>query len=227
MEPTLGELCVKVAVEEMNRQNPPTKKDLADFFEHCERGGKKLGIKSGNHCAAFASWTALVAVQEMPWMDEDDIPHRPRAGARELMADAIETHCWHEQSEVLKGVWTPFPGDLAIYDRSIPGRPETAWWGHVDRVIEVKNGKFKNIGANEVPTRSGINATRIEETTLDHPRILGFVAYPRPEQQEPKHLLPEWQIDYIKSLVALTAAQSLDEARALSEAEFMANWKDS
>ena len=221
---TLGEMCVKKAIEEMERQNPPEKEDLARYFSECVRGGRKLGITKGNHCAAFASWTALQAAEEGGF-NPDDLPHFPRAGARELMADAIDSRCWHQKSEVTEGIWMPAPGDLAIYDRSIPGRPETAWWGHVDRVIEVKGDKFKNIGANEVPNATGINATCIEWTYLNHPRVLGFIAYPRTQEVAPAHLLQPWEVDYIKSLVALTADQMADEARARVEADFETNWK--
>jgi len=220
---TFGEMCVKVAEREMARVNPPTAVDVAVYFQNCVRGGKILGIKKGNHCAAFASWCAAQTLLEMGVDSPPNLPHQYRAGAKELMCDSIASATWHEKSEVLAGVWLPEKGDLAIYDRSIPGRPETAWWGHVDRVMSVDGSHYQNIGANEAPNPTGINATRIEWTPFNHSRLLGFIAYPRENSQSPKHLLKSWQIDYLKGLVALTTQQMLDEVRA--EADFEADWK--
>ena len=201
---TLGSVCVEIALQEYNRVNPPTAKDVAKYLSVCERNGVKLGITKGNHCAGFASWCAVQAAHELGV----PMPHKPRAGAKELMADAIESHTWHKKSEVLEGVWTPSGGDLAIYDRSVPGRPETAWWGHVDRVVSVQGDRYENIGANEVWTPSGINATNIQWTPYNHSRLLGFIGYPSSTQNGPVHLLEDWEIEYVKGLVALTAAQS-------------------
>lgn len=99
-------------------------------------------------------------------------PREPRASAKEIMADAVKLGRWRSVAEVRGGKWLPRAGDLAIYDRSIAGRPETSWYGHVDRVIRVSEDQreYDNVGANEVA-----GSWRIESTPFNLPRLLGFV----------------------------------------------------
>jgi hypothetical protein len=102
-------------------------------------------------------------------------PHEPRAGAIELQQDAIKQGRFRPVAEVRAGKWLPRPGDLAIYNRSNPGKPETSWWRHVDRVIRVSGdgARYENIGANEVA-----GAWNLESSSFDNPKLLGFVEYP-------------------------------------------------
>lgn len=176
--PTLGERCVQWCRDEMRRAVTPSRETVAGWLGPCERAGRRMSLdtlhlagRKQNHCAAAACASALACRDRI-----EVIPHRYRAAARELMADAIASRTWHGRDAVLAG-WRPEVGDLAIYDRSQPGRPETSWWGHVDRVSAVGPDDYENIGANEGPG----GAWRIERTRYDHPRLLGFVAYPRPE----------------------------------------------
>jgi GH25 family lysozyme M1 (1,4-beta-N-acetylmuramidase)/peptidoglycan hydrolase-like protein with peptidoglycan-binding domain len=166
---SLGTRCVDWCRREMARENPPSAKTKALWFAHAERNGKKLGISAGNHCAIAQSVAALESARA-----DDTIPHRPRAAAKELRSDAQQGKVWHPIQEVLSGRYRPRVGDLAIYDRSQPGRAETAWWGHVDRVTRIFESSFENIGANEGPG----GAWQVQTTDFAHPKLLGFVEYP-------------------------------------------------
>ena len=169
---SLGQRCVEWCRQAMAKENPPSAATLALWFSHAERNGKKLGITRGNHCAIAQSVAALESTSK-----GENIPHRPRAAAKELRDDARSRGAWHDRAEVLAGTYTPNVGDLAVYDRSQPGRPETKWWGHVDRVSAVFAASFENIGANEGPGGSW----RVQRTDFSHPSLLGFVAYPTAE----------------------------------------------
>lgn len=173
---SLGERALLWSRHEMSRENPPTPRRKAELLVLCERAGKRIWTrlddataKALNHCAAYAS--AAAAIVALPG---EDIPHGYRAGAKELMDDAIKRGAWVPAARVREG-WRPAVGDLAIYDRSQPGKPETSWWGHVDRVSEVGETSYRNLGANE-----GANGSWVEAwTAYDHPRLLGFIVYPR------------------------------------------------
>lgn len=160
----------------MQRENPPSPARKAELFLPCVRKGKPIWrtltpaqAKGLNHCAAFASGAAWAVAEE-----GEEIPHSYRAGAKELMDDAIHHGSWVPASKTRSG-WRPEVGDLAIYDRSQPDRPETAWWGHVDRVSEVGPASYRNIGANE-----GSGGAWVEQwTPYQHPKLLGFITYPQ------------------------------------------------
>ena len=218
-EGSLGERCLLWCQAQRALEDPPSVATRAKWFRLCERGGKALvgpwtkdaALADWNHCAAAQSAALSVVARA-----GDVLPHGYRAGARELMADAIERHCWHEVSEVRAGVWEPAVGDLAIYDRSVPGRPETSWWGHVDRVMELQRSSsgrvtsYTNLGANE-----GADMWREQVTPISHTRLLGFVAYPQanvPEKPHPDHLLSDEQIVHTKALAALALDSALSDA---------------
>jgi hypothetical protein len=209
----LGERCVLWSREQMTREPRPSAATLASWFSRAVRNGRALGITKGNHCAIAASYAALACA-----LDGEEIPHEPRAAARELQADAIARGCWHEAREVWDGVWAPRGGDLAVYDRSKPGRPETSWWGHVDRVSgPPEETGYWNLGANE----GAGGAWREQISRYDNPRLLGFVAYPRlaptvvrpepPEPPEAGYELSDRERARIWGLVALTAEEAEPE----------------
>lgn len=182
---SLGERCVAWCRAEMARQLAPSQSTLERFFARVERerapglsGYLVAECRRGqrpNHCAAAQS-TALLECSR----DDEPWPHRPRAAAKELMADAVRTGTWRPKGACAQG-WRPKPGDLAIYDRSKPGKPETSWMGHVDRVIAAHEHEYDNIGANEGPG----GAWRVETTRYDHPKLLGFIEYPADVVPEP------------------------------------------
>lgn len=168
---TLGERCLTWCLQEMAEHEKPDADRIAWYHAVAVRNGKPLGIKSGNHCASAQS-RALVECS----LPADVKPHQPRGAAVELQRDAQEGGRWRSIVEVRAGKWLPRPGDLAIYDRSVAGQPNTAWQRHVDRVIRVSDdGKlYENIGANET---SGGGWKR-EWTPFALPKLLGFVEYP-------------------------------------------------
>lgn len=169
---SLGERCVEWCLAEMEIENPPATTTLDEWFSYCVRGGRELRLQRGvrhNHCAAAQCAAARACAGP-----GERAPHSYRAAAKELMADALESGAW-----IPKGKGFPKVGDLAIYDRSTLGKPETSWYGHVDRVTHIGSQSYQNIGANEGPG----GAWRLEETPYDHPRLLGFIRYPDAQQE--------------------------------------------
>lgn len=207
---SLGERCAEWCVRAMQAEPRPSTATLAAWFSIAERGGRPLGIvvtdtNRPNHCAIAQSNAAYQC--KLPG---ELIPHRMRAAAKEIMADAIGSRAWHSRAEVAQG-WRPMSGDLAIYDRSVPGRPETQWWGHVNRVIEcVGPDAYRDIGANEGPR----GEWRIDGIMrFDAPRLLGFVSYPLLGVAPRETGLPITDEDraQVASLVGLTLSEA--EAR--------------
>lgn len=150
----------------------PSRSRVTRWLAPCERDGRRLGLVAGNHCAAAACAAMAAALNP-----GEPAPHPYRAGAKELMRDAIVGGAWRPSADWAAGSWAPELGDLAIYDRSVEGRPETGWWGHVDRVVAVHPDPriVETIGANEGPA----GEWRRQELTAGAPRLLGFVEYPR------------------------------------------------
>jgi hypothetical protein len=165
---SLGERCLAWCLDELANQERPSAQRIAEYHGVAVRGGKPLGIKTGNHCASAQS----LAMVECLVVD-DVKPHEPRAAAIELQNDAKARGRWRPIADVRAGKWLPSPGDLAIYDRSAPG---ATWQRHVDRVIRVDGQLYENIGANE--TNAG--AWKREWTPFTHPKLLGFIEYPAP-----------------------------------------------
>lgn len=167
---TLGERCLAWCLREAELHRQPSAERIAWYHAVAVRNGKPLGIRAGNHCASAQSRGLVECI-----LPGEVKPHEPRAAAIELASDAMACGRFRSIKEARAGVWLPRPGDLAIYDRSRPGLPHTAWQRHVDRVIRISRdrSRFENVGANEVN-----GAWRIEWTTFDHERLLGFIEYP-------------------------------------------------
>ncbi len=144
-----------------------SKERIADYFSGCERNGKKLGIKSGNFCAAAMGF----AEQQVARRGETIPPWR--AGAREPMRDAKAglRGRWLPIGDVREGVDRPLPGSLAVYWRGAPHD----WRGHIERIVSADSEDFVAIGANESGT-FGTGGRWVKETTpYSHPQLLGFV----------------------------------------------------
>lgn len=214
---SLGVRCLKLGRYEATH-NPPSAGQVAKYMAICERNGKRLGLVRGNHCAAFVSWTALQCVAS-----GELIPHKPRASAKELMRDAIEAGAWHPIAEVLAGKWQPGEGDVAIYDRFDPSNPRSQpWHGHADRVTDAGAEDFGNLGANEVPNPTGRGGFREQRTRYDHPKLLGFIEYPRREVPAPARVpgeLTDRDRQHAESVIALSLEQL--------EAEYWDRWRAS
>jgi hypothetical protein len=171
---SLGERCIAWCIGAMAQELRPSTATLKEWFAESRRNDQPLALTVSdqarpNYCAAAQCFGALAMLQP-----GETIPHGPRAAAKELMADAIKVGAFQGRAAITNG-FRPRPGDLAIYDRSIAGRPATAWFGHVNRVTEiVDSNSFKNIGANQ--GANGAWAVGVER--FDQPHLLGFIAYP-------------------------------------------------
>jgi len=150
----------------MAAHEKPTAERIAEYHAVAVRNGKKLGITKGNHCASAQSLALVECL-----VDHDVKPHEPRAAAVELQDDAKKNGRWRAVADVRSGKWRPSPGDLAIYDRGVPG---AEWQRHVDRVVRVEGELYENIGANE----TNLGAWKREWTPFAHPKLLGFIEYP-------------------------------------------------
>lgn len=130
--------CLDEAARWGNFAPPPGR--IAEYMSGCERGGHRLGLTTGNHCAAAQGWAELASGEPgevlPPW----------RAAAKEVAADARAglRGRWYSVEDIRAG-YRPPPGALAIYHRGAPG----AWTGHIDRVIVSEPERYECIGANE------------------------------------------------------------------------------
>ena len=179
---------------------------IVQYFEPCLRGDTdiRLNLKGGNWCSAFACYCMQQALK--PGEKE---PHGYRAGVVELVADVsrpdrLYSGTWHSVATARSGEFRPEPGDLAIYDRSIRDLPGTAWWRHVNRVVEHQGGTYLAIGGNET------DAVRVARHDMEEPRLLGFISYPRvsiqdlkPVSQPPSQIFTETERQEIWNNVAL------------------------
>lgn len=188
-ELTLGQRCNVIAEHEMARGvkaapygQSNTSEDVRVYLAGCVRNLDEdpelepLGLTAGNWCAAFASWCLEQCI-----LPGETRPHHWRAGVVEIVADAQARGLWHTAQEARSGLWAPSVGDLCIWDRSEPGRPETAWWRHVNRLVEYdpREETLVTIGGNEGRT---IRKTDEAPKGLDHSKLLGFVSYHQPRR---------------------------------------------
>lgn len=187
---SLGARCVLLAKAELQSgvrapaaPRPNTSPRIAEYFRGCwrDRDGdgrvgaqEYLGLTAGNWCAAFASWCL-----DQCLLDGEARPHHYRAGVVEIVADARTRGLYRSADEVRRGAWEPHVGDLVIWDRSEPGKPETSWWRHVNRVVAyggMRDGqpRIVTIGGNESRT---IREVDQPPKALAGGKLLGFVSY--------------------------------------------------
>jgi len=176
---SLGERCVAFAENEMNngvkedKPNSFTSPRLREYFAICTRlvNGKEVSMKSftaGNWCAAGVSF----CLHESLLLNEM-APHGYRLGVVELVADMQHNKTYFTIDEVRKGLYTLKVGDIIIFDRSNPNKPETQWFRHVGRIYSVDGlDSFKCISGN-----SG-GQWRISSHNLSQTNLLGFGYYP-------------------------------------------------
>lgn len=129
---------------------------------------ERLGLTVGNWCAAAACWALEQAIQE-----GEERPHLYRAGVVEMVADAEKLGRWFPLETVEYG-YRPQAGDLAVWDRSDPSKPSTAWWRHVNRITKCDESGFKTIGGNE---RRGIRVAHHSVVPAPPAKLLGFISY--------------------------------------------------
>jgi hypothetical protein len=160
---TIGERALAWSLDQMAAENPPSHDRVAEWFVPAERGGRPLGLTSGNHCAVGASAAAFQACGTHC----DAVPHGYRAGAKELAQDAQRAGAWVQRGEA----FIPSPGDLAVYHRG----DVDSWLGHVNRVVSADESGFAAIGANE----GAGGAWAINNHAYDQSNLMGFVHYPQ------------------------------------------------
>lgn len=152
-----------------------TGKRIREYLAPCVRGNedKPLNLKSGNWCAAFVCFCHY-NVETFPGYHA----HGYRASVVEILND-VASDDWSKDARfvppalVRNGKAVVNLGDLAIYDRSVAGKPETSWFRHVDIVSSpiASDGTYTAIGGNEG------NMVREQEESLHSGKLLGFVLY--------------------------------------------------
>lgn len=193
---TLGERAMLWTLDQMDLPEAEEKPHgsnagpyVAELLAPCVRNGKPLGIKAGNYCCGGSSAAMTAAL-----IPGEDGPHGYRAGVVEAVADSGERFV--PAAAVLDGTYALEYGDELIWDRSVPGRPETSWWRHINRFEGLEGQKLTcldfNAGADRCITRT---------TRSVHDRFLGVI----PNGQ---------RMDTVKVAPALTQLE-LDNARRL------------
>lgn len=77
---------------------------------------------------------------------------------------------WHTAEELRRNPALLKVGDIVVWDRSDPARPETSWFGHVGLVVEIAGETFGTIEGNSGP--HGDRVARMKRTLAD-PRLIG------------------------------------------------------
>jgi hypothetical protein len=174
---TLGERCVAFAENELNdgvKEEFPgsyTSPRIREYFNICTRkiNGMEVlvNLRQGNWCAASASFCLKNSL-----LPDEEPPHGYRLGVVEIVSDLQANGLWHTVQDVLQGKYSLKVGDVIVFDRSQPGKPETAWWRHIGRVHSLTSDGFKCISGN-----SG-GCWKISSHKLTQNNLLGFGQYP-------------------------------------------------
>lgn len=190
-EGTLGERCVEWCLQHLGHtEQPPGSNDsplIRKWLAPCARGYGDdrivLGISKMNWCAALQCFAMQACLTK-----DDEIPHDYRAGVVELVEDTYPGRDGlmpfagrYIPIELTRnGKFKPSVGDLAIFDRSQDGKPETSWWRHVNRVIAYHELEktFQAVGGNQGQKVS------VSEHHIDHHKLLGWIRYPQ-QQDKP------------------------------------------
>jgi hypothetical protein len=215
---TLGERCVEWCLKHVGEKEQPPGSNDSPFIRQClapcARGyGDKrivLGISKMNWCAAFQC-----AAMQACLRPGDLKPHDYRAGVVELVEDTYPGNDglmpfagrYIPVEQARSGKFAPSIGDLAIYDRSTPGKPETSWFRHVNRVISYHDaeGIFQTVGGNEGQQVS------VGEQHIGHAKLLGFIHYPQPEQPAPEApVFTEHERQQIQNMVGMFLREAAD-----------------
>jgi len=174
---TLGERSVAFAENELKngvKEDKPgsyTSARIREYFSLCTRkiyGAEvTLNFTKGNWCAASASFCMMKSL-----LPGEKAPHGCRLGVVEIVSDLQSQGLWRPVSDVLNGSYIIQVGDLIVFDRSQPNKPETSWWRHVGRVYDISQSGFECISGN-----SG-GCWRISNHKLSQSTLLGFGQYP-------------------------------------------------
>ncbi len=174
---SLGERCTLFCENEMANNvhetfpNSFTSPRIAEYLSICTRNvnGKEvpIGISKGNWCSAsqcFALKNCLIG--------DEIAPHGYRVGVVEVVSDLTKNNRYHTIAEARAGTYQPKRGDLVIWDRSTPGKPETAWYRHILRITTVNADGFTCISGNSGGKWS------VSQHKLSQANLLGFGSYP-------------------------------------------------
>jgi len=216
---TLGERCVEWCLQHVgHKEAPPGSNDsplIRSWLAPCARGyGDKrivLGLSKMNWCSAFQC-----AAMQACLTPDDEIPHDYRAGVVELVEDTYPGRDgkmpfagrYIPISETRNGKFKPSVGDLAIYDRSNPAKPETSWHRHVNRVVAFheSEGIYQTVGGNEGQQVS------VGENHIGHAKLLGWIHYPQAEPEPPPDapLFTEREREQILNQVGMFLREAAD-----------------
>lgn len=190
---TLGERCVAWCLQHVGHtEAPPGSNDsplIRSWLAPCARGYENkrvvLGISKMNWCAAFQC-----AAMQACLMPGDEKPHDYRAGVVELVEDTYPGQDglmpfagrYMPIALTRVGEFRPSIGDLVIWDRSDPLKPETDWYRHVSRVVKfsASEGTFQTVGGNEG------QKVAIGEHHISSTKLLGWIHYPVPNRPQVK-----------------------------------------
>jgi hypothetical protein len=174
---TLGERCVAFAENELNNGvkedhlNSYTSPRIREYFSICTRlvNGKEIkdSIYAGNWCAASISFCL-----DKSLLPGETHPHGYRLGVVEIVSDLQRIGLWRSIDIVRAGTYNIRVGDVIIFDRSQPGKPETAWFRHIGRVYSITDTGCQCISGN-----SG-GCWNISSHQLSQSNLLGFGEYP-------------------------------------------------
>ena len=176
---TLGERCVEFAKNEMangvkeDKKNSFTSARIREYFNICTRlvNGKETAIgksfTAGNWCAAGVSFCCHESL-----LSGETVPHGYRLGVVEIVADMQKRGTYYTRTQATKGEYKLNIGDVIVFDRSTPGKPETTWYRHIGRVYSIDGNKFTCISGNNG------GQWKISNHDLNQKNLLGFGKYP-------------------------------------------------
>lgn len=175
---TLGERCVAFAENELangvaeDHKGSYTSPRLREYFAICTRlvNGKEvnLNFKAGNWCSASVSFSLHESL-----LPGENKPHGYRLGVVEIVSDAQKSGLWRPITDVRSEKYKIKVGDPVVFDRSNSSKPETAWYRHIGRVLEVgSNGSYKCISGNSGGKWS------VGDHNISQANLLGFCEYP-------------------------------------------------
>lgn len=175
---SLGERCVLFSENEMkngvceDKLNSFTSSRIREYFSICTRlvNGKetKLNLNAGNWCSSGGCFALQQSL-----LPGEVVPHGYRVGVVEVVADLKHNNLYQTIDQVRNGDYTIKVGDVIIFDRSIPNKPETQWFRHFGRCYSVDSSTdFKCISGNN-GGKWKISSHKISQTNL-----LGFGSYP-------------------------------------------------
>jgi len=133
----------------------------------------RFGLKPG------ANWCAAAGCD---WMAQGEAETGRKSlvagspGAKAMKDQFIAAGAWVSAAAVRADHSLLEPGMAAVLDRSLPGRPETAWWGHFGIDVSIGEEVYWLIEGNSGERGEHV---AIVERRLDDPRLLGFGRFER------------------------------------------------